>query len=230
MGEGLGSCQEGGGRLGEKAMKDGMHPYEALPLSTAGITVGVYLIAAHALMLAKPEQVQGVLKKLPRNVNAGYYSMGVGMLWFWLLVAPDIRGNLSWLGALSMDLGEFNALKPMLRIGGSARLLRDGDNGEGVPFCSWFGNRGDVCGGPDSGRGVFEGAGHAGVALTFCLRIADEGDVLGGNALYLSGCGHVGDENCGAVEASGGGRIGLWRAGAIIQLHQLEGALNCKDS
>lgn len=96
--------------------QEAMHPYEALPLSTVGLIVGLYLVLAHAVMLWKRDWTQTWLKKLPRHYNAGVYTMGIGLLWFWLLVAPDIRGNFAWMGALSMDLGEFNGLKPMLRI------------------------------------------------------------------------------------------------------------------
>ena len=35
------------------------------------------------------------------------------MLWFWLLIAPD---NLGLVSSLTMDIGEFNAVKPWLRI------------------------------------------------------------------------------------------------------------------
>jgi hypothetical protein len=97
-------------------MKEAMHPYESLSLSSVGIVVGIYLVVAHALMLAKPEPVKGFLKKLPRNYNAGIYTMALGLIWFWLLVAPDMRGTFSWLGNLSMDLGEFNFLKKYLQI------------------------------------------------------------------------------------------------------------------
>ena len=97
-------------------MKDGMHAYEALSLTNAGLLVGIYLVVVHALMLFKQDWTQSLLKKLPRDYNAGVYTMGLGMLWFWLLVAPDLRGTFSWLGSLSMDLGEFNGLKPILRI------------------------------------------------------------------------------------------------------------------
>ncbi len=93
-----------------------MHPYESLSLSTVGMIVGLYLIVSHALMLAKPEQAKTFFKKLPRSYNAGVYAMAIGMIWFWLLVAPDLRGTFSWLGSLSMDLGEFNFLKKMLQI------------------------------------------------------------------------------------------------------------------
>ncbi|MEM9079730.1 MAG: hypothetical protein AAGC74_03455 [Verrucomicrobiota bacterium] len=115
-GGGLGDCQEGVAPVGETGVMDAMHPYEALPLSTVGLVVGVYLVLAHGLMLAKGEFCRGWLKRLPRHGNAGVWAMGIALLWFWLLVAPDIRGSFSWLGALSMDLGEFNGLKPTLRI------------------------------------------------------------------------------------------------------------------
>ena len=39
--------------------------------------------------------------------------MGAGMLWFWLLIAPDKLGIFS---KLQMDLGEFNQAKNIMRI------------------------------------------------------------------------------------------------------------------
>ena len=93
-----------------------MHPYESLSLSSVGIVVGIYLVAVHALMLAKAEPAKAFLKKLPRNHNAGIYVMSFALIWFWLLVAPDIRGSFSWLSKLSMDLGEFDFLKKYLQI------------------------------------------------------------------------------------------------------------------
>jgi hypothetical protein len=92
---------------------DQRHPYEQLPLFTAGILLAVWLITSHALMLAKPTQVQGYLKKFPRDLVAGQILLALGMAWFWLLVAPDGLGKLS---ALQMDLGEFNKSKPLLRL------------------------------------------------------------------------------------------------------------------
>ena len=92
---------------------DARHAYEQIPLFTAGILLAVWLIGTHALMLAKPSMVQGYLKKFPRDVMAGRVILGIGMLWFWLLVAPDDLGILS---SLQMDLGEFNKSKPLLRL------------------------------------------------------------------------------------------------------------------
>lgn len=90
-----------------------MHPYEKIPLFTAGLVLGVWLVASHGLMLAKPAMVQGFLKRFPRNALMGQILLGIGLAWFWLLIAPEGMGMLS---SLAMDLGEFNNAKPMLRI------------------------------------------------------------------------------------------------------------------
>ena len=92
---------------------DPMHPYEHLSLFTIGLILGLWLIGSHALMLAKPAMVQGFLKKFPRDQMSGQILLGIGLAWFWLLIAPDNMGRLS---ALAMDLGEFNSAKPLLRI------------------------------------------------------------------------------------------------------------------
>ena len=92
---------------------DARHPYEHIPLFTAGILLGLWLVGSHALMIAKPALVQGWLKKFPRNPLAGQVILAIAMAWFWLLVAPDDMGKLS---ALQMDLGEFDNIKPILRV------------------------------------------------------------------------------------------------------------------
>lgn len=92
---------------------DARHPYEHIPLFTAGILLGLWLIGSHSLMIAKPALVQGWLKRFPRNPLAGQIILAIAMAWFWLLVAPDGMGKLS---ALQMDLGEFNNIKPLLRL------------------------------------------------------------------------------------------------------------------
>jgi hypothetical protein len=92
---------------------DARHPYETIPLFTAGLILGIWLIGSHALMLCKPSLVQGWLKKFPRNALSGQIILGIGLAWFWLLIAPEGMGKLS---ALRMDLGEFNNIKPILRL------------------------------------------------------------------------------------------------------------------
>lgn len=90
-----------------------MHPYENIPLFTSGLLLAAWLIGTHLLMLLKPAETMGFLKKFPRNQIAGQILLAVGLVWFWLLVAPEGMGKLS---ALAMDLGEFNKAKWLLRI------------------------------------------------------------------------------------------------------------------
>ena len=92
---------------------DPLHPYQRLPLFTAGLLLAVWLIGVHALMLAKPKAMQDFLKKFPRNQTLGQILLGVGLGWFWLLIAPPGLGKLS---ALAMDLGEFNSAKGFLQV------------------------------------------------------------------------------------------------------------------
>lgn len=92
---------------------DPMHPYQLLSLFTTGLVLSAWLIGTHALMLVKPAAVQAFLKKFPRNQSIGQILLGIGLAWFWLLIAPSGLGKLS---ALTMDLGEFNNAKGLLQI------------------------------------------------------------------------------------------------------------------
>jgi hypothetical protein len=92
---------------------DYMHAYEHLSLFTVGLILAAWLIGIHTVMLAKPAAVQGFLKTFPRNALIGQILLGIGLAWFWLLIAPENMGTLS---SLAMDLGEFNSAKPLLRI------------------------------------------------------------------------------------------------------------------
>ncbi|MEP4078084.1 hypothetical protein [Haloferula sp.] len=91
-----------------------LHAYEKLPLFGTGIVLGLWLVGLHVLMLVKAEAVQGFLKKLPRNQQLGQILLGIGMIWFWLLVQPTGKGLFN---SLAMELGDFDKLKPYLRIG-----------------------------------------------------------------------------------------------------------------
>ena len=90
-----------------------MHPYEKIPLNIIGYVLAAWLISLHIWMLVKPKESKDFLQKLPRNKVLGPWFLGIGMAWFWLLIAPDKLGILS---SLQMDLGEFNNAKNILRI------------------------------------------------------------------------------------------------------------------
>ena len=92
---------------------DPLHPYQLLSLFTTGLVLAAWQIVVHALMLAKPAAAQDFLKRFPRNQAIAQILLGIGLGWFWLLIAPTGLGKLS---ALSMDLGEFNSAKGLLQI------------------------------------------------------------------------------------------------------------------
>lgn len=95
-------------------MKEGPHPYQEISLGTAGLVLGIILVADYGFIFLKADTSKKIAQKLPRNADLGTYFMGFGMVWFWLLVAPPDKGIFS---ALSMDLGEFNKVKTYLMIG-----------------------------------------------------------------------------------------------------------------
>ncbi|MEK7950911.1 hypothetical protein [Luteolibacter soli] len=92
---------------------DPMHLYERLSLHGTGIALGIWLVAMHAFMLARPVPVQGFLKRFPRNQQLGQILLAIGLIWFWFLVQEPGKG---WRHFLAMDLGEFNGLKKILSI------------------------------------------------------------------------------------------------------------------
>jgi hypothetical protein len=94
-------------------MSSSMHLYERLQLFPTGLALGVVLIVAHAFLLLKTDTCQIFLRKFPRNQKLGQVLLGIGMLWFWLLIAPEGNGFISF---LAMDMTEFNAAKPILRF------------------------------------------------------------------------------------------------------------------
>jgi hypothetical protein len=97
-----------------------MHSYENLPLFGTGVVLGLWLVGLHVLMLVKAEAVQGFLKKFPRNNQLGQILLGLGLIWFWLLVQPTGKGLTN---SLAMELGEFDKLKPFLRIAVPVSIL-----------------------------------------------------------------------------------------------------------
>lgn len=90
-----------------------MHFYERFSLFHTGIALGVCLLVLHLFLLIKKDASQKFLTKFPRNQRLGQIILGVGMLWFWLLIAPEGKGFMSF---LAMDMTEFNRVKPILRL------------------------------------------------------------------------------------------------------------------
>jgi len=75
-----------------------------LSLHTAGLIVGLLLLASHLIALVRPEQTKGWLLKLPRSRPLGIGLLAVDAVWtFWLVS--------------NMDLGEFSQFRTWLQIG-----------------------------------------------------------------------------------------------------------------
>lgn len=94
-------------------MTPGPHPYQELSMTTTGLVLGLTMVIIYGLMWKKPEAAQKRARTLARDWNAGVYAMGIGMVWFWLLVAPEGNGLLA---KLAMPLNEFSGMKRYLQI------------------------------------------------------------------------------------------------------------------
>lgn len=89
-----------------------MHAYEKLPLFSTGLILGVLLLLVHSFMLLKAEPTMAFLRKFHRNDSLGRVLLGIGLLWFWFLLAPEGKGPLNF---LAMNMTEFDPAKPYLR-------------------------------------------------------------------------------------------------------------------
>lgn len=84
------------------------HPYEKIPLNTAGFVLAAFIIGIHLWMLLRQDDAIDFLKKFARNYVYGVVLMAIGILWFWLIVMKK--------GGIAMDLNDFNKAKPLLMI------------------------------------------------------------------------------------------------------------------
>lgn len=75
-----------------------------IPLKIMGIIIGLWLIASHALALAKPDLVKPWLKRFPRNDRLGTILVIIAFAWAFIIWS-------------CMDLGEFFKIeKPVQMI------------------------------------------------------------------------------------------------------------------
>jgi len=82
-----------------------------ITLKLTMLLIGALLIGAHALALFSPALAQGMLKKFPRNFEAGVYLTILATGWFYFMVNK-------------MDLGEFDKWRtPVLYVTPVAGIL-----------------------------------------------------------------------------------------------------------
>ncbi|MCB1096949.1 MAG: hypothetical protein KDN22_15345 [Verrucomicrobiae bacterium] len=77
--------------------------YDDLSLKTAGIILGILLIAGHIFAFLKREELTRWLKKMPRDKGIGVVILTIDFVWSWILIS-------------SMDLGEFQGIRQVLQI------------------------------------------------------------------------------------------------------------------
>lgn len=74
-----------------------LHPYDGMiPLPVAGYVLGAVLLLVHLYALVKRQQVQAFLLASPRNHLLAQVLLAIGLFWFFLLVAPEGLGVLSY--------------------------------------------------------------------------------------------------------------------------------------
>ena len=87
-----------------------MHPYEKIPLNTAGFVLAAFIIGLHLWMIFKQSDAIDFLQNFARNYVAGTIFMVIGIIWFWLIVMPE------GYNPIAMELNDFNKVKPILLI------------------------------------------------------------------------------------------------------------------
>ena len=90
-----------------------LHLYDNLSLSGAGYCLGAFLVLIHLVALVFAGPCQEFLKKAPRNEVLGQITLGVALIFFFLLIAPAGDG---WLSVIRVDLPGFEGLRPFLQL------------------------------------------------------------------------------------------------------------------
>lgn len=87
-----------------------IHIYEKLPLSVAGVCMGLALVAGHLVALLRPQQVQGLLAQACASARWGQALLTVDFVWI-LLLLWDSASN-----PMRMELFDFNFARRFLLI------------------------------------------------------------------------------------------------------------------
>lgn len=97
-----------------------IHPYEVIPLQTAGLVLGLGLVVVHLVAWLWRDRVQVAVRGSVYNEGLGVVAMGLAMLWFYLLVGPEGMGVVS---ALRVNLTDFEGIRWLLQLACPAFLI-----------------------------------------------------------------------------------------------------------
>lgn len=87
-----------------------LHAYEKLSLGTAGVVMGLVLMAIHVFALAKPEATKKALRTASCNVGAAQILLSLDFIWIFLLLLQA-----DW-NPLWMNLFDFNGIRKFLLL------------------------------------------------------------------------------------------------------------------
>ena len=87
-----------------------IHAYESIPLSLAGIIMGLALIALHLFALLKPDAARALMLQAHKATLAGQVLLALCTLWFMMLLY-----DASW-NPLRLELFEFDSMRGYLLI------------------------------------------------------------------------------------------------------------------
>ena len=87
-----------------------IHAYERIPLDTAGIVMGLVLVALHLFIMLAPRTAKELVTAAIESPRAGQILLGVDVLWFELLLLDG-----DWNG-MRMELFSFEPLRGLLLV------------------------------------------------------------------------------------------------------------------
>lgn len=87
-----------------------LHLYEQLSLGTAGLVMGLALVAGHGYALLHPQSCKDWLARAHKNAGAAKFLLAVDFLWLLLLLL-----DASW-NPFSINMFEFNSMRGLLMI------------------------------------------------------------------------------------------------------------------
>ncbi len=90
-----------------------LHAYQMIPLAIAGYVLGTGLILSHLLALVKNTACMEFARKSPRNTVLAQLTLGIGIIWFFLLIGPENMGILS---KMRVNLSEFEGIRWILQL------------------------------------------------------------------------------------------------------------------
>lgn len=90
-----------------------LHAYQMIPLAIAGYVLGTGLILSHLMAFANRIECMDFVRKTPRNSVLAQITLGIGIIWFFLLIGPENMGIFS---SLRVELAEFEGIRWLLQL------------------------------------------------------------------------------------------------------------------